>query len=670
MAEINWGLLNYDPVKQQAQSFSYADRIAQSAAQRQAGTKFAAGDYTGAAQTQAAAGDIPAATQTQQFAQKTAASSQAYLAQALPVFQGVLKAHANDPDGGAQALGDAFDHLAPEVQAATGGTPQDLAHVRQALVSDPNGTLAHLQSQLPVEWKTAGDSLVATRGPNIVSSFEGSKFIPFTAGGGIAQVGGGGQSASPTPQQSAPSPQPAPGSDAMIPGVNPSATAAVESGGNPNAVSPAGAVGTMQTMPGTLQSPGFGVAPARDNSAQEQTRVGSDYLAALNQHYGNPVLAHIAYNMGPGATDKWLASGGDFSKLPAETQTYLGRTAVAQAVPQGGQQQPAPQGGNGGIQILRQPTPVWRATTPEEQKQYPGAMQINANGEVKYPPSAVGAQQAASNVTLAQGDATSKSILAQTGLSNGAFQALIGNSSQLPRDAVSRARAQAEATKFANDRGVDTSTLQSQYKAYNNVLQNNLQKSNGLEILNNEVQGTVKNLMPVADALQGGNLRWVNGAAAFVGGLKNDPNAQKYAFYLNQLRADLAGFNAISGGKTDQHGNAHADDSDFREAESVIKTGIDSGGAQGLAQAVQATSSKNKAIVDDAATDANRNIWKLFGVGDNYDKVNGISNTSAAVNLQPGTKYKGLDVLSPIAAMKLPKGAGFYDTSGTFRVRK
>jgi hypothetical protein len=31
----------------------------------------------------------------------------------------------------------------------------------------------------------------------------------------------------------------------------------------------------------------------------------------------------IAYNMGPGATDKWLASGADIRKLPKETQGYI-----------------------------------------------------------------------------------------------------------------------------------------------------------------------------------------------------------------------------------------------------------------------------------------------------------------------------------------------------------
>jgi hypothetical protein len=43
----------------------------------------------------------------------------------------------------------------------------------------------------------------------------------------------------------------------------------------------------------------------------------------LLNRYQDPKLAMIAYNMGPGATDKWLASGADIRKLPKETQGYI-----------------------------------------------------------------------------------------------------------------------------------------------------------------------------------------------------------------------------------------------------------------------------------------------------------------------------------------------------------
>jgi hypothetical protein len=106
----------------------------------------------------------------------------------------------------------------------------------------------------------------------------------------------------------------------------------VESGGDPNAISPKGARGVMQVMPNTQKDPGFGVTPAKDDSPAELQRVGEDYYAAMQKKYGNDTLAAIAYNMGPGATDDWLSKGGDFNKLPAETQSYIGKVYTANAL--------------------------------------------------------------------------------------------------------------------------------------------------------------------------------------------------------------------------------------------------------------------------------------------------------------------------------------------------
>lgn len=84
-----------------------------------------------------------------------------------------------------------------------------------------------------------------------------------------------------------------------------------------------GAQGEMQVMPFTQKDPGFKVKPAKDDSPDEMARVGRDYLDAMMQRYGDPKLAAIAYNMGPGRTDKWLASGKGIDALPAETRKYI-----------------------------------------------------------------------------------------------------------------------------------------------------------------------------------------------------------------------------------------------------------------------------------------------------------------------------------------------------------
>lgn len=79
------------------------------------------------------------------------------------------------------------------------------------------------------------------------------------------------------------------------------AVVVVESGGNAGAVSPAGAQGLAQLMPGTAAR--FGVKNAFDPA--QNLRGGATYLAWLLRRYrGDIVLALAAYNAGEGAVDK------------------------------------------------------------------------------------------------------------------------------------------------------------------------------------------------------------------------------------------------------------------------------------------------------------------------------------------------------------------------------
>ncbi|QEM82524.1 transglycosylase SLT domain-containing protein [Halomonas binhaiensis] len=107
-----------------------------------------------------------------------------------------------------------------------------------------------------------------------------------------------------------------------------------ESAYNPGAISPAGARGLMQLMPGTaslvgsrigIGDPGWGVLEPDTN-----IRLGSTYIRnMLDRYSGNRIAAAAAYNAGPGRVDDWLRSSpGEFDlfveHIPfKETRRYV-----------------------------------------------------------------------------------------------------------------------------------------------------------------------------------------------------------------------------------------------------------------------------------------------------------------------------------------------------------
>jgi hypothetical protein len=107
------------------------------------------------------------------------------------------------------------------------------------------------------------------------------------------------------------------------------AVAQQESGMRPGAVSPRGAVGYMQVMPGTFgdmaRKYGISGSPADPGA---NIMAGAGYLREMLDRYKNPAVALAAYNAGPGRVDEWVAGGwdGSIDTIPfAETKNYVSK---------------------------------------------------------------------------------------------------------------------------------------------------------------------------------------------------------------------------------------------------------------------------------------------------------------------------------------------------------
>lgn len=206
------------------------------------------------------------------------------------------------------------------------------------------------------------------------------------------------------------------------------------------------------------------------------------------------------------------------------------------------------------------------------------------------------------------------SILSAAGLSLPVFNYLTQGTASMSRlPAAQRNKIVNEATAWLNKEGIDISTFQSQYKAYNETLNKNIQRFNNVNIAEGELLGTIDNLSAAADEKDFKKLKVANVAKLFAGEQVNDPTTIRYATHLNQIKSELAYYNAATQGKTS------TDIRDFEEAERVIKQGISAGGLTGFKDAIEASTTKMGSVLQSSVDRSRKQVWDLFGVGDKFN---------------------------------------------------
>lgn len=143
--------------------------------------------------------------------------------------------------------------------------------------------------------------------------------------------------------------------EALRQGVDPGLVTAVmraESGGNAKAVSPKGARGPMQLMPGTAKDLGVDI----DNPMQN-IQGGIAYLKRQLDNFGSPELALAAYNAGPENVKRHGNAVPPFAETQAYVQKVLGRA-------------PAQAGGNNQSAAAKAVQPAGRSAYDEVAERY------------------------------------------------------------------------------------------------------------------------------------------------------------------------------------------------------------------------------------------------------------------------------------------------------------
>jgi hypothetical protein len=234
----------------------------------------------------------------------------------------------------------------------------------------------------------------------------------------------------------------------------------------------------------------------------------------------------------------------------------------------------------------------------------------------------------------------SSSILNATGLSVPAFNFLTQGTSALTRmTADQRLKYMNEAEKYMNRTGTDIATFQSQYSALGKTVEANSLRNNQAGVAEAELDATIQNIRSASTEAKLGNLSKLNIAKIWAGQQLNDSNATTFKFHLSQLREEFALYNAALSGQIDANGNVRQiNEADYKRADDIIQSGFATGSIDGFEKALKASRSKMQVVLQNSIDAQNKQVWKLFGVGDKYQSQSP-TNSSTTSNTKDLSRF-------------------------------
>ena len=229
-------------------------------------------------------------------------------------------------------------------------------------------------------------------------------------------------------------------------------------------------------------------------------------------------------------------------------------------------------------------------------------------GSIK-PPKATPIEEVDAGADISELDPTSQSILAQTGLSIPAYSFLTTGVKALTRmTSGDRKKFMAEAEKWSIDNGVDIATFQSQFNAFNEVVQRNIKISSLVGLAGEDIKGSLAELTRLTEKEGFGDVKIKNLVKIIAGEQIGDPVALQYKFILDDLRSAVSGFFAVQQGRTSTM------DSDRADAKELINNGLASGSVSGLITTINKVAQRTEQIATDSVGLAQNKIWEMFGV--------------------------------------------------------